>query len=136
MTAEQLVSAVTCWAEGRIDIQSVVLVGSHARGEARSDSDVDLVILCARPELYLQQQSWIHEFGVARDVSVEDWGNVQSIRVFYADGPEVEYGITSSRWATLPLDDGTRQVLKDGAAVLLDRDGGLTRALDTVRESA
>ena len=136
MTAEQLVSAVARWAEGQIDILSVALVGSHARGAARSDSDVDFVILCTEPARYLQQQSWIFEFGVARDVSVEDWGKVQSIRVFYADGPEAEYGITSSAWAALPLEDGAFQVLKDGVAVLFDRDGGLTHAVERVQESA
>jgi hypothetical protein len=83
----------------------------------------------------LQQLSWIFEFGVPRGVSVEDWGNVQSIRVFYADGPEAEYGLTSSAWIALPLEDGAFRVLKDGVAVLFDRDGGLTRAVERVQES-
>ena len=130
MTADELVKAVASWAENHVDIVSVALVGSHARGNARVDSDVDLVLQCASPARYLEDLSWISEFGVAKDVSVEDYGVVQSVRVFYEDGPEVEYGITSSEWATLPLDEGTLKVLRDGVKVLLDRDGSLNRAVE------
>jgi hypothetical protein len=96
---------------------------------------VDLVIQCARPARYLGDLTWISEFGVAREVAVEDYGLVQSVRVFYAGGPEVEYGITSSEWETLPLDEGTITVLRDGVKVLLDRDGALTRAVESVSKS-
>jgi len=130
VTADELVKAVALWAENHVDIVSVALVGSHARGAARSDSDVDLVIQCASPARYLGDLTWISEFGVAKDVSVEDYGVVQSVRVFYEGGPEVEYGITSSKWATLPLDEGTLKVLRDGVKVLLDRDGSLNRAVE------
>ena len=115
------------------DIVSVALVGSRARGNARSDSDIDFVIQCTRPARYLEKLTWISEFGVAQAVSIEDWGIVQSVRVFYCEGPEVEYGITSSKWVTLPLDRGTITVLRDGVLVLLDRDGALTSAVEWVR---
>ena len=134
MPADDLIAAVTSWAENHVDIVSVALVGSHARGNARPDSDVDLVIQCARPARYLGDLTWISEFGVAQDVSVEDYGLVQSVRVFYVDGPEVEYGITSSEWVTFPLDEGTITVLRKGVLVLMDRDGGLTRAVDRVQQ--
>lgn len=136
MTADKLVKAVTSWAEDQADIVSVALVGSHARGDARTDSDVDFIIQCTSSARYLEDHTWISEFGVVQSVSVEDWGIVQSLRVFYADGPEVEYGITSSEWVNLPLDEGTLKVLRDGVIVLFDRDGSLTRAVEWVRECA
>jgi hypothetical protein len=135
LTADAFVKAVTVWAENRADIVSLALVGSRARGDARSDSDIDLVILCASPALYTEDTKWIAEFGTAQRVSLEYWGNVQSIRVFYTDGAEVEYGVTSPEWATLPLDGGTATVIKDGIVVLLDRDGGLGRALEWAEQS-
>ena len=93
---DELLKAVTSWAEDEVDIVSVALVGSRARGDARSDADIDIVIQCRRPERYLNELTWISQFGVVQAASIEDWGLVQSVRVFYADGPEVEYGITFS----------------------------------------
>lgn len=39
------------------DISAVVLVGSHARGESRSDSDIDLVIIAESPGKFLFERS-------------------------------------------------------------------------------
>lgn len=128
--------AVTAWAEEQADIVSVALVGSRARGNARADSDVDFVIQCTSPARYLEDHTWISAFGVVQSVSIEDWGIVQSQRVFYANGVEVEYGITSSEWVSLPLDEGTIKVLRDGVIVLLDRDGSLIRAVEWVRKQS
>ena len=136
MTADELVKAVTAWAEEQVDIMSVALVGSRARGDARANSDVDFVIQCTSPACYLEDHTWISEFGVVQSVSIEDWGIVQSLRWWYADGPEVEYGITSSEWVNHPLDEGTIKVLRDGVIVLLDRDGSLTRAVEWVRKQS
>jgi len=63
---------------------------------------------------------------------VEDWGLVTSLRVYYEDGLEVEYGVTSSQWVNLPLDAGTRRVIADGMQILVDKRGWLCRALREV----
>jgi len=47
----------------RLEIATVALVGSHARGEARPDSDVDLVLVCADPDEALFDRSWMVGFG-------------------------------------------------------------------------
>jgi hypothetical protein len=49
---------------------------------------------------------------------------VTSVRAWYVDGTEVEFGLATVEWATSP-DQGTRRVVKDGLRVLLDRDGAL-----------
>jgi hypothetical protein len=46
---------------------------------------------------------------------------VTSLRVRYADGLEVEFGIADRTWASAPLDPGTRRVIEDGCIVLFDR---------------
>jgi predicted nucleotidyltransferase len=120
------------WAARQEAISGVLLVGSHARGEARDDSDVDVVLLTPAPEQYLGDRSWVERFGSAERVVEEDWGRVTSLRVWYADRMEVEFSWTDPGWAALPPDPGTRQVVVDGARILFDRDGALAALLAAV----
>lgn len=123
-------------AQGNDNVRSVLLVGSHARGEARPDSDVDLVVICKNPSELLEDVSWINHFGKAPEHSIEDWGLVQSIRTFYSDGTQIEFGVTSPKWAALPADSGTERVVSDGASIILDKDGTLTRLVDAIKRKA
>lgn len=82
------------WASDQSDVQAVTLVGSYARGAPRDDSDIDLVILTEEPQKYLADFEWIENFGAVETQSSEDYGKLISVRVFYQDGVEVEYGIT------------------------------------------
>jgi hypothetical protein len=119
---EVLLDHVRAWAMSRPDIRAVALVGSHARGAAGQDSDVDLVLLTERPRNLAENTSWVRKFGHPEKLALENWGRVTSLRVWYRGGPEVEFGLTTVAWMTEP-DDGTRRVLADGYRVLLDRDG-------------
>lgn len=105
---------------------AVALVGSHARGEAHPGSDVDLVLLTMQPSELLGNQAWVGRFGRVVRLQAEDWGRVQSIRVWYESGDEVEFGISNPTWATAP-DDGTRTVVRDGLRALWDPEGILAR---------
>jgi hypothetical protein len=110
------------------------LVGSHARGEARPDSDVDLMIITTEPQRYVEDDSWVGVFGCVETVTVERWGAVTSLRVHYEGGPEVELGITTPEWAsTDPVDPGTERVVRDGIRPLLDRAGMLAGLDATMR---
>lgn len=114
--------AVRDWASAQPDIAAVGLVGSHAHGTATPASDVDLVILVDEPARYLQDLWWMHRFGTVAHAAAEDYGKVTSLRVRYADGREVEYGITDAGWAALPLDSGTQRVITDGLRILFERE--------------
>jgi len=123
--------SVRQWAGMDGDIRAVVLVGSRARGKARPDSDIDLVILARHPEAYLEN-GFFYLFGSVNSISIEDWGRVTSIRVYYdggcgavADGLEVEFGLTRPDWVEMPLDSGTRRVLENGFQIVLDKDAAL-----------
>ncbi|HEX9386151.1 MAG TPA: nucleotidyltransferase domain-containing protein, partial [Anaerolineales bacterium] len=62
------------WASAHGDMQAIALVGSYARGEAREDSDIDLVLLTDRPQQYLEDIKWIERFGVMKKHQTEDYG--------------------------------------------------------------
>jgi len=118
--------AVQAWAAVRPDVLGVALVGSHAREAAKPDSDVDLVIVCESPSAYLENEDWIKAFGAPERTAREDWGRVTSVRVWYADGLEVEFGIADRGWGSAPLEDGTRGVIENGCVVLYDRGGAFS----------
>jgi predicted nucleotidyltransferase len=134
--AESLIEKVRRWADLRDDIRAVALVGSYARGDARADSDIDLVLMCSERSRYLSDTGWLSTFGEVATQSFEDWGMVQSIRVVYRNGPEVEFGVTGLDWAAFPVDEGTAAVLRHGCSVLLDRDGRVEAVLRVVHGSA
>jgi predicted nucleotidyltransferase len=118
---------VAGWSQKQAEIHAVILVGSQARGNAKADSDVDLVIICGNPEYYLRELDWIREFGTPERHAIEGWGMVTSLRVWFESGLEVEFGLTSNEWIREPLDVGTKRVISDGYRILVDKSNTLTR---------
>ena len=119
---QKLIEQVVAWAASNAGVEAVVLVGSHARGEARPDSDVDLVLLTTRSQELLDDPEWAQRFGNVQSTAREDWGRVQSLRVIYESGLEVEFGLALPDWATAP-DAGTIEVVEQGLRVLWDPQG-------------
>ena len=113
---------ITNWASNNEDIRTVILVGSFARGEAKDDSDVDFVIIAENPDSFLKDDSFAYQFGNPSRIDCENWGKVQSLRVWYENSLEVEFSFTTKNWLTFPLDIDSCQVLSDGYLVLVDKD--------------
>jgi uncharacterized protein len=125
---------VVGWAANRIEVRAVALVGSHASGRARPDSDVDLVVLVADPTRFITGRAWLAGFGEVAAVEVEEWGAVTSLRTRYPGGLEVEWGLASPDWAKLdPVDPGTARVVANGLVALYDPEGILARLMAAVR---
>jgi hypothetical protein len=59
------------WAARCDDVVGVALVGSHARGTARPNSDVDVVILAEDPRRYLDDTARVTHFGEASPAAVK-----------------------------------------------------------------
>jgi predicted nucleotidyltransferase len=123
---QALLDTFTGWASLRPDIKGVALAGSCARDVANEESDVDLIILTKQSERYLSDPAWASAFGEVGERKVEDWGRVKSLRVFYKDGLEVEYGFAFPDWADIPVDSGTLRVVSNGMRILIDPTGILT----------
>jgi len=124
------------WAENQPGLMALALVGSYARGTAGPESDVDLILLLRDPKAYLKHPDWVSEFGEPVHVVEEDWGKVTSLRVLYAHGLEVEYGVSGPAWGSDPKDEGDARVIKDGCVVLYERDRHLSDKLSRFSASS
>ncbi|QJT00373.1 nucleotidyltransferase domain-containing protein [Streptomyces asoensis] len=120
----RVVDRVTRWAGNRSDVVGLLLVGSIARGGARPDPDVDLVVLSTAPARYAEDDGWGRELALGEVARVRERGPVTEWRYVTASGLEVEVGVGSAHWArTDPVDAGTRRVITDGARPLYDPAG-------------
>lgn len=129
---DEVVRRAARWAEGQVNVCSVVVVGSYAYGRPRMGSDVDLVILCNRAEQHLADLSFIDSITPGgRIIRREQWGPMHERRVRLRNGLHVEFGVTTPSWAALPLDAGTAKVLTDGCKVVTD-DGTIASAVDSL----
>jgi nucleotidyltransferase-like protein len=126
-----LLATLRGWAQGRPDVVAAGLVGSWARGDARMDSDVDVVLLPEERAPYLEDDAWVYEMGGVGLVWTRRWGTVTERRLALPSGLEVELGVALPSWAaTDPVDEGTRRVVTDGVSVVYDPKGILARLLD------
>ncbi|MFG2054414.1 nucleotidyltransferase domain-containing protein [Micromonospora sp. NPDC048930] len=124
--ALSVVDLVAGWAAGHEDVRGVVVVGSWARGTARMDSDVDVVVLTDNAG-YAEPEVWTGLLA-GEVVRSADWGPLREVRVRRRSGFEVELGVTPVSWAgTDPVDPGTRRVISDGHRVVHDPAGQPTR---------
>jgi predicted nucleotidyltransferase len=129
---EKYIREVTEWASSCNAILALALVGSHARNKARSDSDIDFVLICEDMSHLLDNLAWIEQFGKVKSHMLEDWGVVTSVRVVYINGQEVEFGIAPRSWADIPIDEGTYGVVADGMMILDDKRGILKKLRDAI----
>jgi predicted nucleotidyltransferase len=131
-----LLATLRGWAQGRPDVVAVGLAGSWARGDARMDSDVDVVLLTEDRAPYLEDEAWVYEMGGVGLVWTRRWGTATERRFALPSRLEVELVVVPPSWAaTDPVDEGTRRVVADGVSVLYDPKGILARLLDACGRS-
>ena len=109
------------WAATEQGIHGVALIGSRAGETATGNSDVDLIVVVSPPNIYLQHKQWTCLFGTVLRDQLETEGKCTSLRVWYDEGFEVEYGFVDESWAALPVDEDTRKIVSDGMKVMFER---------------
>ena len=122
MQAERIIQIISEWVKTRPTIYAATLVGSQARGVARPDSDIDLILLVTDPEKFRVDTGWLHEIGWTQIGARpsrwmdEDYGALWSRRLWLEPtGDEIEIGFAMPSWAeTRPIDPGTRHVIANG----------------------
>jgi uncharacterized protein len=130
---ERFLAALVTFAAARDDVRAVALVGSYARGVARPDSDVDVVVLTTDPDTYLDGCDWLKALPGASLLATRRWGALTERRLVLASGTEVDLGVARPSWAsTSPVDIGTAHVVRDGLVAVHDPDGLLAHVLAAV----
>ena len=105
---ELVLAYVGAWAPSRPSIAAIALVGSHARGGAQPDSDVDLVLLTDDPPA----QPWPDELEAVSVIREQWWGTLREHHLRLPDGLVVEVGVAPTSWAAIdPVDAGTLAVV-------------------------
>lgn len=127
MELSKFLNIIINWAKKEKLIIALGLVGSYARGEQKENSDIDLVLICRSKAKYLDDLKWIYIFGNVKKYQREYYGRVTSIRVWYDNDHEIEFGFTEENWAETPMDQGTQKVVKDGIDILYDPEGLLIK---------
>jgi hypothetical protein len=82
---------------------------------------VDLIVVVSSPNNYLKYRQWTSLFGNVVREQTELYGKCTSLRVWYDEGMEVEYGFVDESWAALPIDVETRKIISDGMKVMFER---------------
>jgi hypothetical protein len=138
-TITPLLTLFVRWAVANDGVLAVALAGSYARGEARPDSDVDLIVITTDPERFRRQTQWVEDvhwehLGVrVSSWADEDYGALWSRRLILSSGLELEVGFTTPSWAAIdPIAAGTQQVVRGGMRILLDPAGLLNQLLQAV----
>lgn len=134
MDIDSFLSDLQRWASGQPGIGAMALVGSHARGQARSDSDIDIVLMLRDPASFLSNTSWVQAMGEPLRLETRELGRVTSLRVWYAAGEEVEYVLVGQDWAEVPSDEGDWRVISAGIRVLYEAGIGLSQRVEQFRE--
>lgn len=137
---EPILQVVLAWATAQPEIRAVALVGSHARGTARPDSDIDLVLLATDPDAFRAGTTWVGQIDWhAIDTGAlrwqdEEYGTAWSRRVCLTDRRVlVEFTFASLNWANTDLPDaGTRRVISGGCRILYDSDELLSRLCEAI----
>jgi predicted nucleotidyltransferase len=128
----ELIERLTGWSQNRPGVCALGIVGSYARGTAKADSDLDVVVVCEEPASLLDEQSWLREFGRCESIEVETYGIVTSIFAYYDWGLEIEFGIAPRGWTDIPVDSGTARVIRDGMIICYDPEDLLARVVQAV----
>lgn len=110
------------WTQQQNHIKGVAVVGSFARGDFHSNSDVDLTIISTDKDFTLENIKNDFSFGNIESSTLEEWGILTSLRIFYDNGLEVEYGVVTDQWVKEQLDEGTKNVVKNGFEVLTEKE--------------
>ena len=136
MDVDSFLQMFIAWVSNEPGIEGLALAGSRARGTPTEESDVDLIILTSERDQYFRNVDWLSQLGEVQCFQRETWGVVETIRATYTGGLEVEYNFAAPSWVEVPVDAGTRRVVKEGFRILFDPQGKLEELAKEVSDAS
>ena len=136
--ADRLLHGFAEWTNLEPSWRALALVGSWARGAARDDSDLDLLVLTDRLESWTASDTWLRTIVTALGyrgaiAGLEVYGVAKSWRVWLGPRVELELALAPLSWADIsPIDSGSCRVVSDGMVAVVDKDGLLRSIQDAV----
>jgi len=133
---ELLEAAIADWARERADVQAAVVVGSRTRTDAPADrwSDLDVFLVVDEAEPFLEDESWVAEFGTPVLTFLEETpvGGARERRVLYAGGEDVDLPIVPM--SELDRIERAAPLLARGYRVLVDKMGVTPRLAEAAAD--
>lgn len=140
---EAILETVLNWAQTRSEILALALVGSYTRGEATTDSDIDLMAIASNPKFFRQNHDWMHQINWqsinCKIITFNDaqYGAVWSRHIYlnrytakYSTKLKIEISFGLPTWASVdPIDSGTFAVVSRGCKILYDSQGILNNLM-------
>jgi len=141
---------VTNWAEKCSEILALALVGSYARGEAKQDSDIDLMVIASDTKIFRDNYHWMHHIDwESINFQIKNWTDAQygvvwsrhiylnnylsNSRNDFTNKLKVELSFGLPTWASVnPVDFGTYNVVSRGCKILYDPQGILTNLMSKI----
>ena len=121
-----LLRRIIAWAENRADILALVLVGSSARDELPADewSDIDLVLVAAEPEVYLDSAAWAAEIDEPWIATLERGpdGKIVERRVLFRSGIDADFIVIARAGLSAFQAEPLRSITARGMKILLDKE--------------
>ncbi len=136
--AASVKSLMTKWVASNDDLRALALCGSWARGNPRPDSDLDLIVLARSAAIAARAHlvATIPFASIGYEMQACRWatyGVIYSAHIALASTIELELSFAALNWAsTTPVDEGTRRVVTDAFAILVDKDNALRILVEMV----
>ncbi|HXP76638.1 MAG TPA: nucleotidyltransferase domain-containing protein [Stellaceae bacterium] len=127
--AERLIGVLSRWVERQHTCRAMAVVGSWARGTARSDSDLDLLLLTNTLDHWSSDADWLPGVGLdeiameIKSAQLLRYGATRSWHIQLSPPAELELTFADLTWANLtPIDPGSRKVVSGGIRITVDKD--------------
>jgi putative acetyltransferase len=131
----ELLATIDQWVQQQQDIQASAIVGSYARGDQHSNSDIDVVFITPDLNSYTEDSNWLTTlFPEAQKIVKETWGATYAYRFWLGD-LEIELNFCPPFWANVPVDPGTANVVMGGMTLLRDTNLILQNLIDAVADN-